>query len=97
MRKHIWASVETPGQNLTMSIHLDHCIDAIRQTLMCASDITPMPFAWYLEYQVNFPVFDTLHTCRDFDAIKEWAQARQSLTFDTTIHEEDPLGNNIIE
>lgn len=96
IRHQIWSSIITPEKNATMSIHIDHCIDSIRQTLMCASDITPMPFAWYLEWEVNFPVFNTLHTCRDFDAIREWALERQSFTFNTTIHEEDPLGDNII-
>ncbi|KAG0645189.1 Oxidase ustYa [Hyphodiscus hymeniophilus] len=95
IRQQIWSGVA--GENVTMSDHIEHCIDSIRQTLMCASDITPMPFAWYTEWQVNFPVFDTLHTCRDFDAIRDWALERQSFTFDTTVQEEDPLGKNIIE
>ena len=77
-------------------IHIDHCIDSIRQSLMCASNITPLPYAWFTEYETVLPVTNVLRTCRDFDVLREWARERQSFTFNFTIHVDDPLGNVVI-
>ncbi|KAL3417601.1 hypothetical protein PVAG01_10611 [Phlyctema vagabunda] len=58
-------------------VHLDHCVDQIRQALMCHADLTPVPM---------LPVKDSIsdlyigngetHTCRDFDAIWSWVERR---------------------
>ncbi len=58
-------------------VHLDHCVDQIRQALMCHSDLTPVPMK-----PVNGgPAGSFLgngeeHTCRDFDAIWAWVEER---------------------
>ena len=42
--------------------------------LMCQADVTPLTF-WDADFRpMMMPDFGTLHTCRDFDAILEWAQ-----------------------
>lgn len=59
------------------SVHLDHCIDQIRQALMCHADLTPVPMK-----PVEGGLADSIlgngeaHTCRDFDAIWEWVEER---------------------
>lgn len=77
--------------------HMDHCIDSIRQSLMCSSDITPLPYAWWPKYQLVLPVAAAQHTCRDFDAIRDWARERRAPTIDMTKQVEDPLGNTVYE
>ncbi|KZT36409.1 hypothetical protein SISSUDRAFT_1034870 [Sistotremastrum suecicum HHB10207 ss-3] len=53
--------------------HTDHCINILRESVMCTVDITPNVFQWSdLKRQV-WPHFDSVHTCRNFDAINEWA------------------------
>ena len=52
----------------------DHCIDHLRQTLQCRADLTPME--WQLEDDKIILRTDTLHTCVDFDAIRDWAAER---------------------
>lgn len=53
--------------------HFMHCIDSLRQTLMCFSDVTPIPFMWD-EKVGHVQHHETIyHTCRDFDAIRSWA------------------------
>ncbi|KAF1953089.1 hypothetical protein CC80DRAFT_570938, partial [Byssothecium circinans] len=52
--------------------HTDHCIDSIRQSLMCSSEITPLPYAWWPKYERVLPTAGVTHTCRDFEAIRDW-------------------------
>ncbi|KAL2060281.1 hypothetical protein VTL71DRAFT_9676 [Oculimacula yallundae] len=57
--------------------HLDHCVDQIRQALMCHADLTPVP----MMPVVGGPERSILgngevHTCRDFDAIWAWVEER---------------------
>lgn len=73
-------------------VHVDHCIDQIRQSLMCNSDITPIPYAWYPQYQKTMPTTGITHTCRDFDAVRDWALEREIANFDGTIRAENPYG-----
>ncbi|KUI64610.1 hypothetical protein VM1G_01049 [Cytospora mali] len=57
--------------------HIDHCLEAIRINLMCTADIGIFTFREYPEYGYEkgdyWPDFSTLHTCRNFDAIHQWA------------------------
>ncbi|CAG8951652.1 hypothetical protein HYFRA_00005452 [Hymenoscyphus fraxineus] len=58
-------------------IHIDHCINHLRQYVQCHGDLTPTPMiaasrnaskqGWVT------PDFDTVHTCRDFTAIRDWS------------------------
>jgi hypothetical protein len=59
-------------------IHIDHCIDYLRQALMCHSDVTPIthaprPKPYNPALSPWRPNFATPHTCRDFWAIHRWA------------------------
>ncbi|KAI8633234.1 hypothetical protein F5Y19DRAFT_490409 [Xylariaceae sp. FL1651] len=54
--------------------HIEHCIDSIRQALMCTSDITPWPVEWNTRYHRPRPNFITApHTCRNFEKLRDWA------------------------
>ncbi|KAF4998940.1 hypothetical protein FDECE_11654 [Fusarium decemcellulare] len=53
--------------------HLDHCIEIIRTSLMCQSDIGVFTFKYYEGFEGHWPDFSTLHTCRNFDTIRDWA------------------------
>jgi hypothetical protein len=56
--------------------HISHCIDLIRQSLMCHSDVTPLVFQWSEAEQKHEPMPNIYHTCRNFEAIQEWAKER---------------------
>ncbi|UKZ77009.1 hypothetical protein TrVFT333_004725 [Trichoderma virens FT-333] len=58
--------------------HMDHCIDSLRQSLMCTSDMTVAPIIWSYEKGRIIPDFEIDHSCRDFETLKEWALARDS-------------------
>lgn len=92
VRKRVWATeVYLPEDELMGIEHIDHCIDTIRQSLMCAVDVTPLPFIWVEEDKSVKEVAAVLHTCRDFDAVKAWAQEHHIHTFDRTQHVHDDL------
>ena len=93
MRQRIfYNSTEPVPDELTLK-HMDHCIDSLRQHIMCASDVTPISYAWYPNYNLTLPTTAVMHTCRDFDAIREWARARKSKEFSMQDRVDDPLGN----
>jgi hypothetical protein len=62
---------------------------------MCSSDITPIPWKWDEETHRIIGLLDSLHTCRDFNAIREWALEHEAKNFDTHTHIPDPLDDNV--
>ncbi|KAI9172797.1 Oxidase ustYa [Paramyrothecium foliicola] len=51
--------------------HMRHCFDYLRQTLMCAGDVTLEPVDPELGGVTGW---DNLRVCRDYDQIKQWAE-----------------------
>ncbi|KAF3802774.1 Cyclochlorotine biosynthesis protein O [Colletotrichum gloeosporioides] len=64
--------------------HLAHCIDSIRQSIMCHSDITPLVLQWDDNLQKSRHRANLPHSCRNFDKIREWAVKRAiaQMTYD---------------
>ncbi|KAJ6495074.1 hypothetical protein C8R45DRAFT_1212019 [Mycena sanguinolenta] len=62
-----------PGDSYTVrsQVHLQHCVGAIRQALMCSADISPQ---WSAKYEQAEQRDDILHTCRDLGKIQTWAK-----------------------
>ena len=71
--------------------HLEHCIDDLRQSLMCSSDITPLPWTWVEADQESKEVAEVVHTCRNFEAIRGWAKENQAKHFDRHTYVHDDL------
>lgn len=57
--------------------HIDHCVDSIRQSLMCSADISPLVWQWKEEFQETKIRADVVHSCRDFESIRQWAVDHQ--------------------
>ncbi|KAF9806897.1 hypothetical protein IEO21_08481 [Rhodonia placenta] len=78
LRKHTYfeyyesidASV-TDGPEL-YRMHLDHCIEMLRQNILCTADVGVITYDWVQGYSRPYPDFNTLHTCRNADRILEW-------------------------
>ncbi|EPE30612.1 hypothetical protein GLAREA_03579 [Glarea lozoyensis ATCC 20868] len=59
--------------------HWDHCIDALRQSIMCHADVSPISFHVNVPVAKGvFPRLATTHTCRDFSKIQQWAKDHQA-------------------
>ena len=59
-------------------MHVDHCIETLRQTLMCHADVTPLLVRLDPESPTGTRAdFDAHHKCRDFERVMayvdEWA------------------------
>jgi hypothetical protein len=55
----------------------DHCIDIIRQALMCNADVGIFTYVWVDGYPKPFPDFNVQHKCRSFDVVLDWAKTNQ--------------------
>lgn len=67
--------------------HIAHCINSIRESLMCSADITPNIWYWDSRVQRAEPAFDVVHECRDFDSVRRWAFDRKLvIDFNNSIH-----------
>lgn len=61
-----------------LQLHVTHCLDILRQQLMCTVDIAVLGQVWtYPDTPQAFVDFNTRHTCRNFDEVRQWAEARQ--------------------
>jgi hypothetical protein len=52
--------------------HISHCIESIRQSLMCASDISVIVWRWKSIAGKAQAHNGVIHTCRNFDKVKDW-------------------------
>ena len=56
-----------------------HCLDILRQQLMCTVDIGVLGQVWWnKDTPTAFPDFNTQHKCRNFDQIRQWAEEHQA-------------------
>ncbi|KAF7359821.1 Threonyl-tRNA synthetase [Mycena venus] len=66
--------------------HLDHCIDWIRQALMCAGDTSVIVWQWDAAQNITTFQGDVVHTCRNFDKLREWGKSHAIRThYDTSV------------
>ncbi|KAI1488071.1 hypothetical protein F5X96DRAFT_647060 [Biscogniauxia mediterranea] len=56
--------------------HIDHCIEYLRQSVTCSVDLTPIPFQWNDAQKLYKPSITGMHTCRNFEVVREWAKER---------------------
>lgn len=72
---HIWLLVRADQPRSA------HCLDIIRQQLMCTVDIGVLGQVWFqpasAEYPEAYVDFNTEHVCRNFDAVRQWAEEHQ--------------------
>ena len=62
-----------PKTNL---LHQDHCIEQLRQYIMCSGDMTPLPTKFYPALGRNYVDSDVPHTCRNFESLHSWVVDR---------------------
>lgn len=73
--------------------HIGHCIEIIRQALMCSSDISVYTWSWSDEDQTYVNEVKSPHTCRNFDKLRDWSvENSEKVYFDWDYREmNDPL------
>ncbi|ORX96154.1 hypothetical protein BCR34DRAFT_443406, partial [Clohesyomyces aquaticus] len=53
--------------------HLDHCIDALRQFVMCQADTNVFPFRFPFNDGDPWPDYSSPRMCRNYEKIRDWA------------------------
>jgi hypothetical protein len=60
-------------------MRLAHCLDILRQQLMCTVDVGILGQIWWnKEAPIAFPDFNTKHKCRNFEDVRKWAEEHQA-------------------
>jgi hypothetical protein len=57
-------------------IHIDHCLDQLRQAIQCHGDLSPVPLYHYNDDVIGLGVGQT-HTCRRWEHMREWMDVRK--------------------
>jgi len=64
-----------------LKVHTTHCLDMLRQRLMCEVDTGVLGQVWWAAGEGQsanaFVDFNVNHRCKNYDAIRAWAEARQ--------------------
>ncbi|KAI1074815.1 hypothetical protein F5B20DRAFT_562497 [Whalleya microplaca] len=56
--------------------HFEHCVDYIRQSIMCQFDTGLVTYDWVLEHQNPTPNSNAMHKCVNWDVVQRWLQDR---------------------
>lgn len=97
VRKAIWPDYYPQTERFSnfstgLFDHVDHCINAIRQSLMCNADLTPVVWHWSERDNSSYVDFNAVHTCKSWDAVHEWAwENTAKVKFDPKKHVTDNL------
>ncbi|KAF7186853.1 hypothetical protein HII31_11813, partial [Pseudocercospora fuligena] len=59
--------------------------NSIRQSIMCHGDIATVYWRWMPFRRQPLPRLEITHTCRNFEALQEWAKAHQLLDDDKVL------------
>ncbi|KAJ5766228.1 uncharacterized protein N7511_003844 [Penicillium nucicola] len=57
-------------------IHMDHCLDQLRQSIQCQGDLSPVPLYFFGGERVGLGVGQA-HTCRKWEPMREWMDVRK--------------------
>lgn len=71
--------------------HVGHCLDHLRQGVQCHVDVTPDIWIWNTTLKANRPRLDTMHTCRNYDLVRDWAREHNLKGMQWSVHAKDDL------
>jgi len=57
-------------------LHVEHCLDYVRQMIECKADLTPLPVDFSPGGNRTIPDFDRVHVCRDTGRLREWMDSQ---------------------
>jgi len=66
--------------NPMLRTHTDHCIEILRQKLMCESDLHVFTYNWVDRATHPWPDFSTTQMCRNFEDVLRWGLEHQAYT-----------------
>ncbi|KZS87707.1 hypothetical protein SISNIDRAFT_419194, partial [Sistotremastrum niveocremeum HHB9708] len=79
--------ITVPGENSVQFDHVDHCINSVRESLMCNADVAFNVWQWDDKKKRTKPRVDVLHTCKNWGDILDWATEHTMISgLDTSLH-----------
>ncbi|KAK7062678.1 hypothetical protein VNI00_000166 [Paramarasmius palmivorus] len=79
-------------ENAKAAQHVSHCVDWIRQSIMCHADTSVIVWQWEDWANETLVRGKVAHTCRNFEKIQDWAKEHQILDkFDGSVHLTDDI------
>ncbi|KAG4417693.1 hypothetical protein IFR04_009196 [Cadophora malorum] len=73
--EHYWPNA-TAEELFLLRAHNFHCLDTLRQAIMCHGDTSLITFKWGTKQPVPSANWSTPHTCRSWEALEEWNKER---------------------
>lgn len=61
-----------------MEHHFEHCVDVLRQQLMCNANSGVVTFRWVEGISGPYPEFSSKHVCRDYESLLDWSETRKA-------------------
>lgn len=69
--------IDLTGGDVLVRIHVDHCIETLRLSIMCQGDVTPFLIVYDgPDDNLGDADFNANHKCRDFELIRDEAVKR---------------------
>ncbi|GLB00649.1 hypothetical protein AtubIFM57143_009701 [Aspergillus tubingensis] len=81
----------------TTPLHIEHCIDNLRQNIMCKADVSLLTFTWDPTDRAPKPNFVVEHECANWDKVDKWAEEHRFDIFDETTLIHPTLGPSFPE
>ncbi|KAI4179243.1 MAG: hypothetical protein LQ346_007234 [Caloplaca aetnensis] len=72
-----YASLEFSDPPSVIKTHQSHCIEMLRQFVMCHADVGLITHHFVKDYPQPYPDFNTWHQCRNFESVLQWAKEKQ--------------------
>lgn len=54
--------------------HLEHCLEALRESVMCHADLSIVTMRWGSHQAVPLANWGNPHVCKNWDAVVNWAK-----------------------
>lgn len=74
------------------ALHTDHCLEILRQGVMCRGDISLVTFVWSPNKRVPLADFTRPHECVNFDSLNQWSGEHSVDAFDPGLLYHPTLG-----
>lgn len=71
---------------------VDHCIEMLRQVIMCNSDMHVVTHDWVDHTTGAWPDFSVNHQCRDYEKLMSWIDGARLMTSDSDFRWTRPEG-----
>lgn len=76
--------------------HFDHCIDLLRQVIMCHGDVSLHTYQWKEDYRWPWPSMRTAHQCRNWNDLMSWSKEHHVPSLQGPILSHPVLGKSLL-